>query len=616
MNLEGKTLKNRYQVVRKLGQGGMGAVYLALDISLSKNIAIKQMFQGSDSKAIKRFIREAQALAELKSKYFIEVIEIFQMQGHHFIAMEYVEGNDLSKIMEKKPFQKKEVLSIALQITEAIDLMHQKGICHRDIKPSNIMITTEGDVKITDFGLVKDVKSTNQSLLTQQGSIMGTLSYMAPESFTEKGTPNYVLTDIYALGATMYELIERKKMIEADSYYQIVMRVTQNDIPICESLKGRWEPLKRVITKMTHKDPQQRYSSAKNALRDLRLVSRQILSGQTKRSMEAQKSSQSWLTTSMSFFGIIVVIAFILLPWGQKKSSKNSPQEIQPPHKKNEENVIENIRKQKKALEEKLRVQNEAKKKEEEKRNKIDNQKTLLENHTNSVSFRNSARALIQYGEFDYVRKTIDSKLSPYWIEESKHYNKDTPLILLEMSAELYRRTKQWEEERKSLHTAITIIAKKLKPIQGEVFKLIAEIRKHDSKAASAVAAYSVSKIMQNKGGEFDVDSEEFTSLLQKIRDCTPPGSKLPKKVKSFHARIASLYLQRALFLVSRSDCHLELALEARNKVIANIDTARQKEVFRHHKQKALEDINQALSLYQKEQWKLKKQQIANVQKP
>jgi hypothetical protein len=440
-------------------------------------------------------------------------------------------------------------------------------------------------------------------------------------------TPKYdAFVDIYAFGATLYEMVMGKKMIAGDTAFKVITKVTSKPIPQCE-LPGRWKKFADIINKMTQKSRRNRYQSIDQALLDLKELKVKTDLSKTLRTTNRQPKKRR---SNFSFFifssiGLLVLFGFILLPWsnvkiGNQKNPdqqevKSTPKEVKnvikeetPAPPKNVQRIDPNI------MLNKIKKQAEQERQERIKRQRINELKSDLANHKKSVTFRNAARALDQSGERDYVKNIIKKKLTPYWLE--KHYDKSAPLVLLEMSAEFHMKDEQWEEARKNLHTAVSNISQKLKPMQGKIMKLIGEIKKDSPKAASAVTAYSVSKIILNKGAEFDVNSAEFQALLQKIKQNIPHNPKLPKRVKSLHAKIASLYLRKAVFLMSRSKCHIQLAIAARNKANSNIDTKRQKEVFRHHHEYAIKDVSQALNLHSREQWKEKKREYLAVQKP
>jgi serine/threonine protein kinase len=202
---------SHYRILQKLGARGMGEVYLAEDTQLNRKVAIKLLPEAliADEQAGKRLIREARAAATLDHPNICSIHEVGQDVGRTFIVMQYVEGETLATRLARKPMELQESLSVALQVSEALSEAHSRGIIHRDIKPQNIMLTPRGHVKVLDFGLAKvaqtelstDSEAVTQSLLTEPGTIMGTVQYMAPEQV--KGETLDARSDIFSFGVLL-----------------------------------------------------------------------------------------------------------------------------------------------------------------------------------------------------------------------------------------------------------------------------------------------------------------------------------------------------------------------------------------------------------------------------
>ena len=260
-----------YQLVRKLGQGGMGAVYEAVQTKLDRKVALKVLPQKftSDSTFLERFQREAKAAAALNHPNIIQVHDIGKAGGIHFFAMELVDGESAQDRLKREG---KLALEWALHIVrgaaEALRYAHQHQIIHRDIKPDNIMLTKEGQVKLADLGLAKKVGGDTVGV-TQTGAGMGTPYYMAPEQAEDARSVDH-RADIYALGITLLHLLTGKRPFEGESAYNIVFAHVQKPLPTGEQL-GTPLPaaVEAAIRKMAAKDPNERYQDYDSLIADL-----------------------------------------------------------------------------------------------------------------------------------------------------------------------------------------------------------------------------------------------------------------------------------------------------------------------------------------------------------
>src|SRR5438309_2590166 len=218
MNLAPGTKLGRYEIRSKIGAGGMGEVYLARDTQLDRLVAVKILPAqiARDQQRLHRFLQEARAAAALSHPNIAHIYEIGEADGGYFIAMEYVEGVPLEQKIGGRPLAIGESLDIAMQIADALDEAHGKGITHRDIKSSNIMITPRGRVKVLDFGLAKVVPAAATPeqisdsevatrVKTSPGVVMGTVNYMSPEQASGKEVDTR--TDIWSLGVVLYEMV-------------------------------------------------------------------------------------------------------------------------------------------------------------------------------------------------------------------------------------------------------------------------------------------------------------------------------------------------------------------------------------------------------------------------
>src|ERR1044071_6735292 len=240
MPLEAGTKLGRYEIRSKLGEGGMGEVYLAHDMQLDRPIALKLLPAdiARDQQRLHRFLQEARAAAALNHPNIAHIYEIGEAEGGYFIAMECVEGTTLDKRIGGRPLPISEALDIAIQIADALDEAHGKGVTHRDIKSSNVMITTRGRVKVLDFGLAKitTADSTSQQVSDSQmatrvktspGVVMGTVNYMSPEQAT--GQKVDARTDIWSLGVVLYEMMTARVPFEGATPSHVIVAILEKD---------------------------------------------------------------------------------------------------------------------------------------------------------------------------------------------------------------------------------------------------------------------------------------------------------------------------------------------------------------------------------------------------
>jgi TolB-like protein/predicted Ser/Thr protein kinase len=255
-----------YKVLEKLGEGGMGVVYLAEDIKLERKVAIKFLphYIAINSEERERFKIEAKAAAALNHPNIATIHAIEESEDQIFIVMEYIDGIELKDKIKSGPIPTTESVNIAIQIAEGLEAAHKKGIVHRDIKSQNIMITNDGKVKIMDFGLAK-IKGGSQ--LTKIGSTVGTAAYMSPEQ--AKGEEVDQRTDIWALGVILYEMLTGKLPFEGD-YEQAVIYSILNELPkpITMQRTDVPETILKISDRLLQKNPDQRYSSMKEILKD------------------------------------------------------------------------------------------------------------------------------------------------------------------------------------------------------------------------------------------------------------------------------------------------------------------------------------------------------------
>ena len=265
---KGQKINDRYEIVKTIGEGGMANVYLAQDTILDRKVAVK-VLRGdlsSDDKFIRRFQREALSVSNLSHPNIVEVYDVGEEDGQHYIVMEYIEGKTLKQLLKKREsLTLTEVIDIMTQLTDGISHAHESYIIHRDIKPQNIMIEDDGKVKITDFGIAMALNATQ---LTQTNSVMGSVHYLPPEQASGKGAT--IKSDIYSMGILMYELITGNVPFKGDNAVEIALKHMKDKIPsIRKQDPSIPQSVENILLKATAKNPRNRYDSAKEMHEDL-----------------------------------------------------------------------------------------------------------------------------------------------------------------------------------------------------------------------------------------------------------------------------------------------------------------------------------------------------------
>ena len=264
---DGIYLSGRYQVLSKIGAGGMADVYKAKDCMLNRYVAVKVLKKEyrEDENFVKKFRSEAQAAAGLLNPNIVNVYDVGEDRGLYYMVMELVEGITLKEYVQKKgKLSSKEAISIAIQMCTGIEAAHNHHIIHRDIKPQNIIISKEGKVKVTDFGIAK--ATTSQTVST---SAMGSVHYVSPEQ--ARGGYCDEKSDIYSAGITMYEMVTGRVPFDGDSTVSVAMKHLQENItPPSEYAPDLSPALEKIILKCTQKSAERRYQSAGELIQDLK----------------------------------------------------------------------------------------------------------------------------------------------------------------------------------------------------------------------------------------------------------------------------------------------------------------------------------------------------------
>jgi eukaryotic-like serine/threonine-protein kinase len=269
--LIGRVFDDRYEVVRKLGSGGFADVFLANDRLLGRQVALKVLSTryAHDEQFVERFRREASSAAGLNHPNIVQIYDRGEAEGTYYIAMEYLEGRTLKEIIVKyAPLSTELLVSVAVQILEALRFAHRRDVIHRDIKPQNIMIDNDGRVKVTDFGIAR---AGSGSTMTEAGSILGTAHYFSPEQ--AQGQPVEAASDLYSLGIVMYEMATGHLPFDGDNPVSIAMKHVHDMPPAPRTLNPALpENLDTVVVRSLGKRPVDRYLTAQAMLEDLRRV--------------------------------------------------------------------------------------------------------------------------------------------------------------------------------------------------------------------------------------------------------------------------------------------------------------------------------------------------------
>jgi len=271
--MQGKTLADRYELLERIGSGGMGTVWRARDTLLERDVAVKLLHEGlaSDAAFAERFRREARAAARLGHPNIAAVYDTGEHDGVPFIVMELVDGESLhARIKRDGPLTVKDTVRVVRPVLAALNHAHSKGLVHRDMKPGNVLIARSGDVKVVDFGIAKGVGEGTS--VTRTGSLMGTAAYLSPEQVEGKqATPS---SDLYSLGCLMFSALTGAPPYDGDSAVAVAMRHLRDPVP---SVRDRRPdvpaPLARVVEQALEKDPGRRFASAAEMDAALRRIS-------------------------------------------------------------------------------------------------------------------------------------------------------------------------------------------------------------------------------------------------------------------------------------------------------------------------------------------------------
>src|SRR5262245_40899637 len=268
MSLVGQVFSNRYEIQRGIARGGMAEVYLARDQLLDRPVAVKVLFAeyARDPSFVERFRREARSAANLNHPNIVGIYDWGQERGTYFIVMEYVRGRSLREIVHVNgPFSARRTAEIGAEIAGALEFAHRNGVVHRDVKPGNVLLTADGDVKVTDFVIAR--AGTSESL-TQTGAVMGTATYFSPEQ--AQGLAVDGRSDVYSLGVVLYEMVTGVPPFTGESPVAVAYKhVRENPDPPSVHAPDVPPDLEQIILTAMSKDVDSRYQTADELRNDL-----------------------------------------------------------------------------------------------------------------------------------------------------------------------------------------------------------------------------------------------------------------------------------------------------------------------------------------------------------
>lgn len=301
---------SHYEIVQRVGKGGMGVVYKARDLRLDRDVALKFLPRELSDQAEKkqRFVQEARAASVLDHANICTIHEVGEKDdGQLFIAMSYYEGDTIKELIARGPLEVSQIIDLARQIAAGLGAAHNRGLTHLDIKPANILVTPKGNVKILDFGLAQFAGEAPE--LSSSGAVMGTVAYMAPERVMgQEVTP---LTDIWAVGAVLYEMATGRKPFRAGSKMEVLYAIVRDDPPAPRDLRPDLEPdLNDIILKMLVKDREDRYQTLREVEKDLA----SLVETDTTESAPIPPPPPPWRWPTLSIVaGVLLVVAFFFV---------------------------------------------------------------------------------------------------------------------------------------------------------------------------------------------------------------------------------------------------------------------------------------------------------------
>src|SRR5437588_1069177 len=311
-----------YEILAPLGAGGMGEVYRARDTRLERSVAIKILPAqfSSDPVHKQRFEREAKTISHLNHPHICVLHDIGHQDGINYLVMECLEGETLAKRLEKGPLGLEQVLNVGAQIADALDKAHRSGVVHRDLKPGNIMLTPSG-VKLLDFGLAKPVApltslatltaTRQESPVTEQGTIVGTFQYMSPEQIEGKELDGR--SDIFPLGAVLYEMVTGNKAFEGKSQLSVASAILEKEPAPTSAVKPMTPPeLDHAIRRCLAKDREERWQTARDLALELKWLTESVSQARIPALKTASKTRREWVAWALALAAAVSATLFAL----------------------------------------------------------------------------------------------------------------------------------------------------------------------------------------------------------------------------------------------------------------------------------------------------------------
>ncbi|GAA2980180.1 Stk1 family PASTA domain-containing Ser/Thr kinase [Lentilactobacillus parakefiri] len=330
---KGYVLNGRYEIIGRLGEGGMADVYLAEDLILKRKVAVKllRLDFRDNPKAKKRFQHEAMAATQLDNPHIVGIYDVDEVEGMQYLVMEFVDGEDLKKyIKDNFPIPYAEVVNIMEQICSAVSEAHRHNIIHRDLKPQNILVDKNGYIKITDFGISR---AGTEDTMTQTRSIIGSIHYLSPEQI--KGQMATTRSDIYSLGIILYEILTGKVPFNGDTAVSIAIKHSQTPMPSVRDFDPRIpQAMENVVLKATAKDPDDRYQTVNEMAADLNTSLDKSRANEPKFTVQPPQNSVDEATRVMPFSPLADTTASAAANPAKREEKATQPTNNKQPAKK------------------------------------------------------------------------------------------------------------------------------------------------------------------------------------------------------------------------------------------------------------------------------------------